>query len=361
VLSRLQDAVPPHPFEEVRERVESELGAPLEQLFLSFEPTPVASASLAQVHRATLRDGRVVAVKVQYPGIDALVHSDLANLDTLFRAVGFVERDFDVMPLLDELTEHVPRELDFVNEARNAEAIGRYFEGRDDLRVPAVVWEYTTARVLVSEFIDGIKINDRARLEAAGIPRECVMRSLVDAYCLQILRHGFFHADPHPGNLLVLPPERGGPPVVVFLDFGLAKRLPTVFRAAALRFVSSLVQGDPAAMAQALVALGFETREDPERALLDICRVLLDVAKSLRGRTFVDPKVIGAAREELPRLVRENPIVTIPSHLVFVGRVFALLSGLGSTLDVRVDLVKWILPHLVVAPDAPAAAAGHAS
>ena len=361
VLSRLQDAVPPHPYEEVRERVESELGAELEDLFSSFDPVPVASASLAQVHRATLRDGRVVAVKVQYPGIDALVHSDLANLEALFRAVGFVERAFDVMPLLDEIAEHVPRELDFVNEARNAEAIGRFFEGRDDLRIPTVVWEYTTSRLLVSEFVDGIKINDRARLEAAGVPRERVMRTLVDAYCLQILRHGFFHADPHPGNLLVLPPERGGPPVVVFLDFGLAKRLPPVFRAAALRFVTALVRGDPAEMAQALVALGFETRDDPERALQDICRVLLEVAKSLRGRSFVDPKLIGAAREELPRLVRENPIVTIPSHLVFVGRVFALLSGLGSTLDVRVDLVKWILPHLVEVPVARDAATGRAS
>jgi len=140
--------------------------------------------------------------------------------------------------------------------------------------------------------------------------------------------------------------------VVVFLDFGLAKRLPTAFRTAALAFVTALVQGDPPAMARALVALGFETRDDPEAALEAICRVLLDVARRLRGRAHVDPAVVREAGEALPRLVRENPIVEIPSHLVFVGRVFALLSGLGHTLDVRVDLVKWILPYLV---DWPAA------
>jgi predicted unusual protein kinase regulating ubiquinone biosynthesis (AarF/ABC1/UbiB family) len=352
ILSQLQDEVPPHPYEEIRQRVEDELGAPLDRIFAEFDHEPIAAASLAQVHRARLHDGRDVAVKVQYPGIDELVRSDLANLGALFRAVGFVERDFDVMPLLDELALHVPRELDFVNEGRNAEEIGKLFEGRADLHIPAIVWEHTTARVLVSEFVDGIKISDRARLEAAGVSRDRVMRTLVDAYCLQILRHGFFHADPHPGNLLVVPGEAGDAPVVVFLDFGLAKRLPMAFRTAALAFVTALIQGDPAAMARALVDLGFETRDDPERALEAICRVLLDVAKQMRGRAFVDARVVREAGEELPRLIRENPIVDVPSHIVFVGRVFALLSGLGSTLDVRVDMVKWVLPYLVDLPPA---------
>ncbi len=358
VLSSLQDEVPAHGFEEVRERVEDELGAPLESIFAEFDREPIASASLAQVHRATLLDGRRVAVKVQYPGIDVLVRSDLANLATLFRAVGFVERDFDIMPVLDELAEHVPRELDFVHEGRNAEAVAKFFEGRGDLRVPKIVWERTTSRVLVSEFIEGIKINDRERLAAAGVSREHVMHTLVDAYSLQMLRHGFFHADPHPGNLFVLPPEGNGPPVVVFVDFGLTKQLPAAFRAAALHFVTSLIQGDPAEMASALVELGFETRDDPGAALETICGVLLDVAKRLRGQTYVDPDAVREAREELPRLIRENPIVTIPAHVVFVGRVFALVSALGSTLDVRVDVVKWILPFLVDVPQPGARRAG---
>lgn len=352
ILARLQDEVPARPFVEVRMRVERELGAPLESLFSRFDPEPIAAASLAQVHRARLRDGREVAVKVQYPGIDVLVRSDLKNLGALFRAVGFVERDFDVMPLLDELALHVPLELDFVNEGRNAEAIGKFFENRADLRIPAIVWEHTTSRVLVSEFIDGIKINDLAALESHGIPRDQVMRTLIDAYCVQILRHGFFHADPHPGNLMVLPPEDGESPVVVFVDFGLAKRLPPAFRQGALHFVGSLVQGESGAMARALVELGFETREDPEAALEEICRVLLDVAKQLRTRAYVDPAVVREAGEDLPRLIRENPIVQIPSHIVFVGRVFALISGLGSTLQVRVDMVKAVLPYLVDLPPA---------
>lgn len=352
ILSQLQDEVPPHPFEEVREQVEAALGTPIEAVFERFDREPMASASLAQVHRARLKDGRDVAVKVQYPGIEAIVRSDLANLGTLFRAVGFVERDFDVMPLLDEIAEHVPLELDFVNEARNTEEIRKHFEGRDDLKIPEVVWEHTARRVLVSEYIDGIKINDREALEAAGVPLDQVMRTLVDSYCLQILRHGFFHADPHPGNLFVLPPNGDGPPTVVFIDFGLAKRLPSAFREATLQFVTALVQGEPDRMAAALIALGFETEADPEGALEEICRVLLDVAKQLRGQTYVDPETVREVGADLPRLIRENPIVTIPSHIVFVGRVFALVSGLGGSLGVHVDVVRWILPHLVL-PAAP--------
>jgi predicted unusual protein kinase regulating ubiquinone biosynthesis (AarF/ABC1/UbiB family) len=354
VLSQLQDRVPAHPIEVVRELVEDELDAPLERLFESFSEEPIAAASLAQVHDATLPGGRRVAVKVQYPEIAGLVHSDLANLKALFRAVGFVERDFDLMPLITELGEHVPRELDFIHEGRNSEAVAKFFEGRDDIHVPSVHWDYTTARVLVTDYVDGIKISDRDALSAAGVDRAAVMQTLVEAYCEQILVHGLFHADPHPGNLMVLPPEQeDGAPRLVFIDFGLTKQLPPAFRETVLHFAAALLQGDPARMAQALVELGFETREDPEEALLSISTLLLEVAKRLRHQTWVDPAVVREAGEELPKLIRENPIVRMPGHVVLLGRVIALLSGLGHTLGVRIDMLRTILPYAMGQRPAP--------
>ena len=154
VLSKLQDRVPPRPYSVVRECVEQELGAGLDELFASFSKKPVASASLAQVHEARLHSGERVAVKVQYPEIAALVRGDLANLRALFRAVGFLERDFDLMPFVDELGTYVPRELNFVNEGHNLETIGRFFKGRDDIAVPRVHWELSTRRVLVMDFVE---------------------------------------------------------------------------------------------------------------------------------------------------------------------------------------------------------------
>lgn len=354
VLSQLQDRVPPRPFPEIRDVVERELGENLESVFPVFSRDSVASASLAQVHRARLADGRSVAVKVQYPEIAAKVRSDLANLRALFRAVGFVERSFDLSPLLDELSEHLPRELDFHSEGLNAERVAKFFEHRDDLRVPRIHWELTTTRLLVSDFVDGIKISEREQLEEAGINCTLVMKSLVEAYCEQILVNGFFHADPHPGNLMVVPPvEMDGPPAIIFLDFGLAKQLPPGFRQSSVRFAAALLQGDTRLMADAMAELGFETRDGSTEGLRSIADILLGAAKRLRNQTYVDRAAFRQMGEELPRQLRENPVVRIPGHLVLVGRVFALLSGLGSTLGVKLDMMRTILPYTVSSPAPP--------
>jgi predicted unusual protein kinase regulating ubiquinone biosynthesis (AarF/ABC1/UbiB family) len=347
ILSRLQDRVPAKPFRVVRQTVEEEFDCALEDVFSDFDEQSLASASLAQVHRATLRSGEPVAVKVQYPEIATLVHSDLSNLRVLFRTVGLVERDFDLMPLVDELGKLVPLELNFVNEAHNAERVARFYDDRDDVHVPRIHWGYTTRRVLVSEFIEGVKISDAAALRAAGVDPDDVMRILIEAYCEQIFARGFFHADPHPGNLIVQPGSPGGGPRLVFVDFGLAKELPARFRHGVVELTAALVQGSAERMAVALHALGFETREGGAEALHDIAVVVLEAAVQLRQQAWADRDVAGDAGRALPRMIRENPIVRIPSHVVLLGRVVALLSGLGRTLEARVDMVRTILPYVL--------------
>ena len=344
-LSLLQDRVPPEPFSVVRSCVEQELGAPLESVFTSFSRRPVASASLAQVHEATLASGERVAVKVQYPNIGRLVRSDLANLRVLFRAVDWLESDFDLMPLVHELGRTVPQELDFLHEGRAAETIAGFFATRGDVYVPRIHWEYSSKKLLVMEFIDGIKISDREALEQAGVDTTAVMRTLIEAYCEQLLVHGFFHADPHPGNLLVQPGEAGGPARLVFLDFGLSKQLPSGFRDGIVSLAGALLGGDAKTMGLALVELGFETRDGGPDSLQEIARVVLEVASRLRHQSFVDPAVMDEAREEIPRLIRENPIIRVPSHVVLIGRVVGLLSGLGRTLDAKLDMLTTILPY----------------
>jgi len=359
VLSALQDRVPPRGFQEIRERVEDELDAPLDRIFDEFDPRPVASASLAQVHRARLRDGQPVAVKVQYPEIERLVHSDLSNLRALFRAVGWIERDFDLMPLVEELGRAMPMELDFENEGRTAEQIAAFFADRPDVAVPRIHWHWTRRRVLVMEYVDGIKISDAEALRGAGVDTDALMRTLIEAYCEMILVRGMFHADPHPGNLLVQPRAEGGHRLV-FLDFGLAKQLPADFRKCVLGFAASLLGGDRRALASALGQLGFETRRGGERALEDIAGALLEVANVLRHQSYIDPQATRRAGERIPRLVRENPIVRIPSHLVLVGRVVGLLSGLGHTLDARVDMLRTIWPYAMRETATPAPRRGRA-
>jgi predicted unusual protein kinase regulating ubiquinone biosynthesis (AarF/ABC1/UbiB family) len=327
----------------IRRSVERELGRPLDSVFRSFSPRPIAAASLAQVHEAWLLDGTRVAVKVQYPEIEALVRSDLANLRLLFRAVGVVERDLDLMPLVDELGTQVPLELDFVNEGHNAEAAAGLFRGRTDVVVPAVHWEWTTRRVLVMEFVEGIKITDLEGLRAAGVDPDRVARLLVEAYLEQVLVAGFFHADPHPGNLFVQPAG----PRLVLLDFGLTKRLPEHFREHLVELALALLREDPAALARAFLALGFETRDGRADSLVEIARVFLEGAKEMRERPGSRADTVERLRRELPERIRANPIVRVPSHVVLLGRVLGLLSGVGRSLGAELDLVEILVPYVM--------------
>jgi predicted unusual protein kinase regulating ubiquinone biosynthesis (AarF/ABC1/UbiB family) len=342
VLARLQDRVPPKPFQIVRRSVEQEYGRPLEDVFAEFSTRPLASASLAQVHEARLKNGRRVAVKVQYPEIESLMRSDLSNLRALFRAVGWLERELDLMPLIDELATHVPKELDFQNEARNAERMADMLSRRDDVVVPEIVWEHTTRRVLCMEFLEGIKITDVDALRAAGVDPDQVVRILVETWCEQILVHGLFHADPHPGNLLVQPSG----PRLCLLDWGLSKELPPNFRLGILAFSAALIRGDTEAMVEALLDLGFETRDGSSKGLVAVSRFALDFAQRVRERSWAESRAFSRWNDELGAEIRRNPIVVIPSHVVLLGRVLGLLSGVSRSLGSKVDLLPVVLPYV---------------
>jgi ubiquinone biosynthesis protein len=292
------------------------------------------------VHRARLRDGRDVAVKIQYPEIARLVDTDIRNFAFLVAVLARIEPNFDFRVLVDEVTKLVPLELDFLNEAANAERMAVCLAGRADVFVPPVVREHSTRRVLVSEFAPGVRVTDVAGMTAMGVDPKDVARRVSDVFTEMILVHGFFHGDPHPGNILVQPGPR-----LVLLDFGLAKSLPSDFRAAIVRLTISIMNGQPSDVAAAFRALGFRTKTDSDESLAMLGEAFLGFALK-NGMAYANPAMLDKFNEELPKAMRANPLVQVPGDILLVGRVMGLLSGIGKQLGSEVDPTALLLPYL---------------
>lgn len=348
VLSQLHDTVPPHSYQVIQAVVEEELEAPMDTIFAEFTSTPIASASLAQVHRARLHDGRDVAVKVQYPEIEEIVKVDLQNIRLLARVAGWLLRDFDLTPIVEELSENMPMELDFINEGHNAEATARNFAEKDEIIVPRIYWEHTTRRLLIMEYVDGIKITDMAAMEAAGIDRQAVYSLLAETYMRQIFVHSFFHADPHPGNLFVRP----GPKLVI-VDFGLAKQLKPEFVRAFAGLMTALIAADGASMAQAFRDLGFRARHADD-AVFEAMGEAMVGRLSRNGKFDRNRQVLNEFQQRMMRIFRENPVVRVPGEFLLIGRVMGLLSGLRAQLGVEANMLDVMVSQL---PSPPAEAA----
>jgi aarF domain-containing kinase len=338
-LAGLHDRVPPRPFPMIRAQIENELQRPLESVFAEFNQAPIASASLAQVHAARLHDGRRCAVKVQYPGIEGIVRADLRNMTLVLRWLARLERDFDFQVVMREVLKYIPMELDFEHEAENARTIRSNFAACDDVVVPEIYGEFTTRRVLTMELVDGIKVSDVAALERAGIDKRAVAQKLIDRFCDMILRDGFFHADPHPGNILVQPG-----PKIVFLDFGLAKDFPANVREGMVRLTFAILVSDRNAIIEAFQELGFRTRNGDPETLLALADLFLGQTLR-RNKAYADKELVEKFSDELPRALRSNPIVEVPGDVLLVNRVMGLLSGLGKTLDSQVNLFATLMPY----------------
>ncbi len=351
VLSRLQDAVPPRTFEVIRRVVESELERPLDDIFDEFETTPIASASLAQVHRARLKpsasdpQGRVVAVKVQYPSIEEVVENDLQNVRFLLRILARFERNLDFTPIIEELSHNAPQELDFINEGHNAELIARNFAGRDDVVVPEILWEYSTRRVLTMEFMEGTKITDAETLQRKELDTQAVAQLVTDIYCEQLFLHGMFHADPHPGNLLVQPG-----PTLVMLDFGLCRQYDDTFRLRYAKMTNAMLRWDLPALVEAYKELGIKVKDPDDPAVyIELGRAFMETSQE--GKAYADADLVAESSQRFEKAVKANPVTDIPRELLLIMRVTGLLSGLGKHLESRVDMSRTLLPYTQAALD----------
>lgn len=331
-LKQCHDRVPAKAFPVVREVVERELGRPLAEVFAAFEETPLASASLAQVHRARLHDGRDVAVKVQYPDIEEIIRTDLANMRRVCRVYEFFDpQPMALLPLLTELTTHLGYELDFVREGACAERVRKLFADDPHVKVPEIYGEWTTPRVLVMELVGGIKITEKEALEAAGLAPADVLQDLMHCYVRMILAAGFFQADPHPGNLFVTPKGE-----IVLLDFGLSKELPEGFGLGLFELMFSLMTFNEAAMVRAFTELGFQSKSGDTGTFVALARRM--VSRSDTGA--FEGEFTEEMTDELFEAIREDPVAEVPSDFVLVARVFSLLSGIAHTLGSRANVLQ---------------------
>lgn len=358
-LESLQDHVPPHPYQEIEVRLRHELGGrPPRDVFAEFDERPVASASIGQVHVARLRTGEKVAVKVQYPDIEEIVRIDLVALRRIFWVLRWFMPDYGFDTIYREIREMVLAELDYRQEADAIDAISARFAGRKDVLFPRVIRELSTARVLTAEWMDGTKAADVARLDTAGIDRRKAARLVVEAYCQQIFIDGRYHADPHPGNLLLRPPAPGAlHPSIVFLDFGATARVSEAMRRGMVSFLQGAMARDTPRIVAAMKDMGFISRRaDPEvfdrvvEYFHDKFRQQIRVdAWSLKDIKFEPEKSLGALldlRELNVSLSDLRDAFHVPKEWILLERTLLLLLGVCTTLDPDMNPTAIIEPYL---------------
>lgn len=348
-LSRLRSSAAPVPFDEILPVIERAIGAAPSEVFVDLEREPFGSASIAQVHRARLRDGRPVVLKVRRPGIEAKVEADLRLLTHLAQ---FVEsevpdaRRYQPARVVDEFRRSLTRELDLAAEARNIERFARNFRDDPNILIPRVYPQWTSSLMNVQEHIDGVCGEDLAAIERAGLDPKLLARRGADAVLKMILEDGFFHADPHPGNVIYLPGNR-----LAMIDFGMAGRLSPERRNQIVDLLSGIARHDNEPILEVLLDWAGEDAVDEERLAVDVGELVFDYAdvplKDIR---------IGALIERVTAVVREHGIV-LPVDLTLMFKALISLEGLGRSYDPDfrlIDRLKPFVERAVAARYAPA-------
>ncbi|KAH1245749.1 Protein ACTIVITY OF BC1 COMPLEX KINASE 8, chloroplastic [Glycine max] len=371
-LSELQDQVPPFPSETSVAIVEEELGAPLGDIFDQFDYEPIAAASLGQVHRARL-NGQEVVIKVQRPGLKDLFDIDLKNLRVIAEYLQKIDPKSDGakrdwVAIYDECASVLYQEIDYTKEAANAELFASNFKNMDYVKVPTIYWDYTTPQILTMEYVPGIKINKIQALDQLGVDRKRLGRYAVESYLEQILSHGFFHADPHPGNIAVDDVNGGR---LIFYDFGMMGSISPNIREGLLETFYGVYEKDPDKVLQAMIQMGvlvptgdmtavrrtaqfflnsFEERLAAQRQEREEATTELGFKKPLSKEEKIKKKkqrlaAIGnAPGEDLLSIAADQPF-RFPATFTFVVRAFSVLDGIGKGLDPRFDITEIAKPY----------------
>ena len=349
-LSKLQDQVPPVSYDEVVGVVESEFGKPIGEVFPRFSETPVAAASLAQVHEAELPDGTPVVVKVQRPGIDELADLDLGTFAYIVDGIAALTewgKRHDLPALAAEFARVFGDELDFYREAHYAERFAANFAGDPHVYIPKVYWDYVTQKVVTLERVNGVKPNDLAAMRERGIDPKEAADIIVNAYLKQILEDGFFHADPHPGNLFVSPG-----PVITFVDFGMVDDIGKDARFLFSDLIVAIGRRDIDDLVTILSKLGFVRPGVDTSPVKDAIDWLLSNYESLAAKE-IDFESLDRLQADIRRIIYEQPL-TVPSEFGFLGRAVAVAVGLVVQMVPDYDFVAAVKPYIdrmIMTPD----------
>jgi len=324
-LARLQDNVEPFPYAQVEEIVTTELGVRFSRAFREFEPEPIAAASLGQVHRAVLRSGRVVAVKVQRPGIREAIAGDLAALEDIAEFLGNhtdVGRRYDLKGMLEEFRRSLIRELDYTREANHLTIIGRNLREFDDIVVPAPVPDYSTARLLTMDYVRGRKVTALAPLALLELDGESLAESLFKAYMKQILVDGIFHADPHPGNVFLTDDRQ-----LALIDLGMIGRIAPVMQENLLKLLLALSEGNGEAAAGVAIEMGEPLADfDENRYLREVSQLVAEHQHATIGELKT-----GRVMLELTHTAGASGL-RLPADLALLGKTMLNLDLVAQTL-----------------------------
>lgn len=337
-LEKLQDNVPAFSFEEVKATIEEETGKKLEDTFQAFNEKPLATASIGQVHKARLINGKEVVVKIQRPGVKELVHRDLAILsDGVNRAERYLKKQgvLNAMDLVHSFERSMHKELDYRTESRNLERFRNLYKDYRNFYIPKSFREYSSEKVMVMEFVSGCKISDVAQLRAWGLNPHKVAENGMEIYLTQIFEFGIFHADPHPGNVLV---RKDG--VICLLDFGMVGTLMKKDKFSFAGIFVGMAEGDPAKMAMNMKLLAVEDEiKDMRQLEYDLNELIEDFA-SLN----VDEASIADTTERLQKIMFDHKI-RVPGDIFLIFRAFAILEGIGKTIHPHFNTYDFIRPY----------------
>jgi len=337
-LAKLQDKVPAFSYEQVEKIIQQELGRTIPELFYSFEPVPLAAASLGQVHKAVLHSGEAVVVKVQRPGLKKLFEIDLQILKGIaryFQNHPKWGRGRDWMGIYEECCKILWEEIDYLGEGRNADAFRRNFRAYDWVKVPRVYWRYASPRVLTLEYMPGIKISQYEALEAAGLDRKTIARLGAQAYLQQLLNDGFFHADPHPGNIAVSPSG-----ALIFYDFGMMGRIKSNVREGLMETLFGIASKDGDRVVKSLIDLGALA---PVGDMGPVRRSIQYMLDNFMDKPFENQSV-AAISDDLYDLAYDQPF-RFPATFTFVMRAFSTLEGVGKGLDPEFNFMEVAKPY----------------
>ncbi|MBC2722212.1 AarF/UbiB family protein [Desulfosporosinus sp.] len=337
-LEKLQENVPSFSFEEVSEIIEEELGSPLEEVFSSFDKKVIAAASIGQVHRARLRaTGEQVAVKVQRPRIKAMIETDLEILlDLATLAENRMKRmeRLQLRDVVEEFSKSLRNELDYTIEGRNAEKIAKQFKTDKTIHVPSIYWDYSTRRVLTMEFVQGLRLNQFEALERNGYDHKALAEQLVRSLFHQMLIEGFFHADPHPGNIFLL---QGG--VISFIDFGMVGRLTLDMKDNFASLIIAMMRQNTESMIKAVLRIGIV----PEDVNLTLLSNDVDELREKYMDVPMSRISLGEAISELFEVAFRHQI-RIPSDFTMVAKCLLILEGIVEKLDPHLSIMDMARP-----------------
>ena len=343
-FKKLQDRVPPFPAEEAIRIIEQETGGKLNDIFIDFDRTPIAAASIAQVFRARLIDGSDIIIKVQRPHIREQIETDIG---ILMYAANLLEKYipessfFNPTGIVEEFSRTVRKELDFLEEARNCMRFRKNFEHSTDIYIPKVFEEHSTDRVIIMERIEGVRIDDIEEITRQGLNRKRLAKVGVDAYFKQVLEDGFFHADPHPGNIFAMPSGQ-----IAFIDFGIVGRVSPELRETMASTFLALIQKDFDKLIDQYIELGLV----PEHVDLEAFRKefkadLSDFLEPLYGMTMGQINFNFADYIDTVTRIAVKHNMKIPSDLLLVNKAMLVLENLGSELDPGFDFIAAAGPY----------------